>query len=139
MSFGEKLAEIRREKGLSQRRAVAELKISQALLSHYENGTREPGLDFINRVCDYYGVTADFLLGRADENKQDKPTAVSTLMETTQKNSSEEISYAVEKYLNAVSGKLCSLINDDAKNSELIRYNLEMAEAEMMISKLKSK
>ena len=36
-----------------------------ALLSHYEKGTREPGLSFVCRVCDYYGVTADYLLGRA--------------------------------------------------------------------------
>ena len=39
--------------------------VSQALLSHYENGIREPGLAFVSRVCDYYHVSADFLLGRS--------------------------------------------------------------------------
>ena len=38
-----------------------------ALLSHYENGTREPGLAFVCRVCDYYGVTADYLLCRSSQ------------------------------------------------------------------------
>lgn len=38
--------------------------ISQALLSHYENGAREPGLAFVKKACDYYDVSADFLLGR---------------------------------------------------------------------------
>ena len=42
--------------------------VSQALLSHYENGTREPGLPFVCRVCDYFGVSADYILGRTEEN-----------------------------------------------------------------------
>ena len=65
-TFHETLATLRREKGMSQRQVAARLGISQALLSHYENGAREPGLDFVCRVCEYYGVTADYLLGRSD-------------------------------------------------------------------------
>ena len=37
--------------------------ISQALLSHYEKGIRECGLDFVVKCADYYGVTTDYLLG----------------------------------------------------------------------------
>lgn len=68
-AFAENLGTLRREKELSQREAASGLGISQALLSHYENGAREPGLDFVVRVCDYYGVSADFLLGRADRQQ----------------------------------------------------------------------
>ena len=64
-SFAQILSELRRSSGLSQRKAAADLKISQALLSHYENGAREPGLNFVCRVCDYYNVTSDYLLGRS--------------------------------------------------------------------------
>ena len=65
--FSETMSALRRERGLSQRTAAADLHISQALLSHYENGAREPGLDFVCRACDYYGVSADYLLGRTDD------------------------------------------------------------------------
>jgi transcriptional regulator with XRE-family HTH domain len=65
-TFSQTMSELRRAKGLSQRRAAADLNISQALLSHYENGAREPGLPFVCRACKYYGVTADFMLGLAD-------------------------------------------------------------------------
>lgn len=65
--FAHKMSELRKKKGVSQRAAAADLKISQALLSHYENGAREPGLEFVCRACDYYGVSADFLLGRVSE------------------------------------------------------------------------
>ncbi len=61
------MSSLRRERGLSQRKAAADLKISQALLSHYENGAREPGLIFVCRACDYYGVSADYLLGRTED------------------------------------------------------------------------
>ena len=64
--FSRTLSLLRQEKGVSQRKAAAELGISQALLSHYEKGAREPGLDFVVRACNYYGVTADYLLGRSD-------------------------------------------------------------------------
>ena len=62
--FSRTLSLLRQEKGISQRKAAAALGISQALLSHYENGIREPGLAFVCKVCDFYRVSADFLLGR---------------------------------------------------------------------------
>lgn len=65
--FSDTMSALRRERGLSQRAAAAALGISQALLSHYENGAREPGLGFVCRACDYYGVSADYLLGRSEE------------------------------------------------------------------------
>jgi transcriptional regulator with XRE-family HTH domain len=62
--FSRALSLLRQERGISQRIAAKDLGISQALLSHYENGAREPGFAFLCRACDYYAVTADFLLGR---------------------------------------------------------------------------
>ena len=65
-SFSDTLSALRREKDISQRKAAADLNVSQALLSHYENGVREPGLDFVRRACDYYKVSADYLLCRTE-------------------------------------------------------------------------
>ena len=62
--FSRTLSLLRRERGVSQRTAASDLGISQALLSHYENGIREPGLSFVVKACDYYHVSADFILGR---------------------------------------------------------------------------
>ena len=65
-TFPATLSALRREKNISQRQAAADLQISQALLSHYENGAREPGLGFVCKACDYYGVSADYLLCRTE-------------------------------------------------------------------------
>lgn len=62
-ALGRSLALLRQEKGLSQRAAAKDLGISQALLSHYEKGAREPGLAFVARAARYYNVSSDFLLG----------------------------------------------------------------------------
>ena len=64
--FALKLSELRKERGISQKKAATDLGISQALLSHYEKGIRECGLDFVIRCSEYYGVTTDYLLGIRD-------------------------------------------------------------------------
>lgn len=61
--FAQVLSRLRKERGISQKKAASDLGISQALLSHYEKGIRECGLDFVIRCSEYYGVTADYLLG----------------------------------------------------------------------------
>ncbi|MBE6854123.1 MAG: helix-turn-helix transcriptional regulator [Ruminococcus sp.] len=57
----------RKERKISQKQAAADLGISQALLSHYEKGIRECGLDFLVKIADYYNVSCDYLLGRSPE------------------------------------------------------------------------
>lgn len=61
--FAAILSQLRKERGCSQKKAAADLGISQALLSHYEKGIRECGLDFVIKCSDYYSVTTDYLLG----------------------------------------------------------------------------
>ena len=63
--FPRVLSLLRKEKGISQKEAANQLGVSQALLSHYEKGIRECGLDFLIRAADFYGVSADYLLGRS--------------------------------------------------------------------------
>lgn len=66
---------LRREQKLTQKQVAADLGISQALLSHYEKGIRECGLDFVVKVADYYSVSCDYLLGRSPERNGSLLTA----------------------------------------------------------------
>ena len=63
-SFSRILTLLRKERGLTQKEAAASLGISQALLSHYEKGIRECGLDFVVKAAEFYGVSFDTLGGR---------------------------------------------------------------------------
>lgn len=65
---GEQLKAVRIKKKIKQIDAAKELGISHGLLSHYENGLRQPGLDFLCAASRYYGVTTDYLLGLTEIN-----------------------------------------------------------------------
>ena len=69
---------LRKEKKLSQKQVASDLGISQALLSHYEKGIRECGLDFVIKIADYYDVSCDYLLGRTTERNGATITVEST-------------------------------------------------------------
>lgn len=57
-----RLAEIRREKGLSQRAVAAQLGIPQQQYSRYEKGVNEIPLRHVITLCRYYGISSDWLL-----------------------------------------------------------------------------
>ena len=67
MEFNRIIKLLRKERGITQKQAAEDLGVSQALLSHYEKGIRECGLDFVVRVADHYNVSCDYLLGRSAE------------------------------------------------------------------------
>ena len=86
-SFPAILRSLRLERGLNQYQVAAELHISQALLSHYENGLREPGLAFLAEAGAFYQVSTDYLLGltpiRSALPRPEEPDpALRTLAET---------------------------------------------------------
>lgn len=69
-TFARRMTELRRKRGITQKQASISLGISQALLSHYEKGVRECGLDFLLKAAAFYEVSTDYLLGR--EKKEPK-------------------------------------------------------------------
>lgn len=64
--FKDILKELREEKGLGQERLAKELGMSNGIISLWENGLREPGMTSLIILADYFGVSIDFLVGRAD-------------------------------------------------------------------------
>lgn len=65
--FSRILTLLRKEKNISQKSAAASLGVSQALLSHYEKGIRECGLEFLVRAANFYDVSCDYMLGRTPD------------------------------------------------------------------------
>ncbi len=65
-TFSERLASLRKERGLTQKEAAEHLGVSAALLSHYEKGIRECGLAFLCKAASFYDVSCDYILGVSD-------------------------------------------------------------------------
>ncbi len=61
-----KIAELRKEKGLSQRNLAKELGTSQANLSRWEQGLNEPSIMECWKIADYFEVSIDLLCGRKE-------------------------------------------------------------------------
>ena len=61
--MNKKLRELRKEKGVSQEQVANELGISTSAYSNYEQGIREPSIDMLIKLCKYYNVTSDYLIG----------------------------------------------------------------------------
>ncbi|MCR5206887.1 MAG: helix-turn-helix transcriptional regulator [Eubacterium sp.] len=81
--FAKVLSQLRKERGISQKKAASDLGISQALLSHYEKGIRECGLDFVIKCSSYYGVTTDYLLGVSESRNGIDLNSLSVIDEAT--------------------------------------------------------
>ena len=144
--FSQALSALRRKKKFSQRQAAADLGISQALLSHYENGAREPKLEFVVRACNYYDVTADYLLGRVSESAGVTipvphdcegtlrlVAATRAVYDALEEVSDAALNAAVIEYLTIPVENAIKLISEpDAPYDPLRDANLKLAEASLI-------
>ncbi len=58
------LREIRKAKGISQLKLAMDLNTNQNTISRYETGEREPGINELIKIADYFNVSIDYLVGR---------------------------------------------------------------------------
>lgn len=122
--FSRILTLLRKERGLSQKQAAADLGISQALLSHYEKGIRECGLGFIVKAADYYGVSCDYLLGRTPQ-RNGSVIAVNDLPEDTAEKMKPEDNSPVEYNRRVLANSLNIVFGILKKiNSESLTYHV---------------
>lgn len=62
--FGDRLRELRIEKGCSQEEIAKIFKSSRSRISMYEQGAREPDFEVLETLADYFNVDMDYLLGK---------------------------------------------------------------------------
>ena len=67
-----RLKELRTKKGISQLRLATELNTTQNTISRYETGEREPGIDELIKIADYFNVSVDYLIGRTENPKPNR-------------------------------------------------------------------
>lgn len=64
-----RLKEVRLEKGISQLKLALDLHTNQNTISRYETGEREPGIEELIKIADYFDISIDYLLERTDNPK----------------------------------------------------------------------
>ncbi|MEE0858724.1 MAG: helix-turn-helix transcriptional regulator [Acutalibacteraceae bacterium] len=58
-----RIALLRKEKGMSQIALSMELNISQKMVSAYENGKSEPGITTLIHMADIFQTSVDYIIG----------------------------------------------------------------------------
>lgn len=64
--FSDKFKELRKSRNLSQQQLADYLHTSKSSVNMYERGEREPGLEMLEAIADYFNVDMDYLLGKAE-------------------------------------------------------------------------
>lgn len=67
LKLSERLYNLRKERKLTQENAAKEIGIALRSYRRYEAGEREPDASALVQIADFYGVTLDYLVGRAEE------------------------------------------------------------------------
>lgn len=70
MNIGKQIYELRKQKGIRQEELAAELGVTAAAVSKWENGYTLPDILMLCALADFFEVTTDELLGRNTAQKQ---------------------------------------------------------------------
>lgn len=67
-----RLAQLRKERKISQVKLAMDLNTNQNTISRYETGEREADYAMLIRISDYFNVSIDYLLERTDNPEINK-------------------------------------------------------------------
>ena len=63
----DRLKQLRREKGLTQKQVANAIGVVPTAITNYESGIREPSIAVLKKLCLFYDVSADYLIGLSDD------------------------------------------------------------------------
>lgn len=110
MNIGNKLAELRKMKGLSQEDVAFKLNVSRQTVSKWELGQSMPDFDKIKPLCDLYDISADELLtGKNSEKKDNNIQLENSNKESNYHKKALGISFGVFLYFIAVISIMISI------------------------------
>lgn len=66
--FGEMLAELRQDRGMSQKELAKKLYVTVGTISNYEHGVHLPDVEKLIIIADFFNVSTDYLLGRCSSS-----------------------------------------------------------------------
>lgn len=69
-SFPSKLKKARQDTGFTQREIERETGIKQSTIASYEIGRTQPDIETLGILADFYGVSADWLIGTKGGRKE---------------------------------------------------------------------
>lgn len=65
--FENRLKKLREDAGITQKQLACSLNVTQTAVNYWENGKREPNVDMIRKIADYFDVTPAYIMGWEDK------------------------------------------------------------------------
>ena len=81
MTFGERLKELRTQRGYTQEDLARIFKTSRSRICMYEKGQREPDFEMLETFADFFNVNMNYLLGKESHNVPDYTPDMLNLIE----------------------------------------------------------
>ena len=81
MTLGQKLTNLRKAQGMTQEELSEAVGVTRQTISKWELDTSTPDLDYLCKLCDLFGVTADYLIRPERETVEAAETAPPPPME----------------------------------------------------------
>lgn len=72
MFYSQRIRDLREDKDLVQSDIAKLLKTTQSYYAQYENSHRPLPIEHLITLCEFYNVSADYILGRTDNPKVNK-------------------------------------------------------------------
>lgn len=87
--FSERLKLVRENHNMSQRKLSDELGMGSTVVYFYESGKKVPSIEVLHKLCEYFNVSSDYLLGLSDEPLGGTPESVKRKLEEAERNKAE--------------------------------------------------
>lgn len=68
--FSIRLKELRNELKLSQDELADRLKVTRSCIGNYEQGTRQPNYEDLEKIADFFNVDIEYLLGKTNVKRK---------------------------------------------------------------------
>ena len=70
--LGERIKQLRKERGMYQQALANALQVSKSTVAMWETDKREPDIQTIKRIAEFFCVSIDYLLGKTDQKLDDR-------------------------------------------------------------------
>lgn len=101
--LGTKLKQLRKNLGITQSELAEKIGISSSAVGMYEQGRREPDNNTLLKLCSFFGISSDYLLGNT---------------ETKSTSGSREVSDVFDEFTQILSSQQCLMFDGIPLNDE---------------------
>lgn len=110
---------LRLERGFTIGQFAKLMEVSESSIARYEDGTRYPGKEVMNRMCQFFNVTPGYLMGYSDSRNENNIKSEETKLLVKYDASSDSTKNIIDSVLNTKNGTSQQNNVEDALPSEM--------------------